>query len=604
MFWRLKEVFLPRIKSQLDTLLSNINAPKDLKKLSKDQLAQVVRELREFIIDIVATKEGHLGASLGVVELTVALHYVFNTPTDKLIWDVGHQAYGHKILTGRKEIFGTNRQLNGISGFPKMGESEYDAFGTGHSSTSISAILGMALASKLKGEDHRQHIAVIGDASIASGMAFEGLNHAGVTDTNILIVLNDNAIGIDPSVGALKKYLTNVKKGTAKDENIFECLNFNYSGPMDGHDLNALIQELERLKCLPGPKLLHVITTKGKGLQKAEENQVTYHAPGKFDKKTGELLKKSDRPEPLKYQDVFGHTLVALAKANERIVGITPAMPTGSSLKYMMEAIPDRAFDVGIAEQHAVTMAAGMAAAGLIPFCNVYSTFLQRAYDQVIHDVALQNIPVVFCLDRAGLVGQDGPTHHGAFDIAYLRCIPNMVLCAPLNEVELRNIMYTAQLGLENPIAIRYPRGRGVLLDWERPFEKMEIGTALELKKGTKIAILSTGTIGNSITQVLKEIKNDQSVGHYHFPFIKPLDTKRIHQILKNYRHIITVEDGSAIGGFGSGILEVANDLGCPKEIKVFGIPDVFIPHGTQEELYQLAQIDIQSIRTHIERLL
>ncbi|WP_246160812.1 1-deoxy-D-xylulose-5-phosphate synthase [Maribacter flavus] len=595
---------MPRIKSQLDTLLSNINAPKDLKKLSKDQLAQVVRELREFIIDIVATKEGHLGASLGVVELTVALHYVFNTPTDKLIWDVGHQAYGHKILTGRKEIFGTNRQLNGISGFPKMGESEYDAFGTGHSSTSISAILGMALASKLKEEHQRQHIAVIGDASIASGMAFEGLNHAGVTDTNILIVLNDNAIGIDPSVGALKKYLTNVKKGTAKDENIFECLNFNYSGPMDGHDLNALIQELERLKSLPGPKLLHVITTKGKGLQKAEENQVTYHAPGKFDKKTGELLKKSDRPEPLKYQDVFGHTLVALAKANERIVGITPAMPTGSSLKYMMEAIPDRAFDVGIAEQHAVTMAAGMAAAGLIPFCNVYSTFLQRAYDQVIHDVALQNIPVIFCLDRAGLVGQDGPTHHGAFDIAYLRCIPNMVLCAPLNEVELRNIMFTAQLGLENPIAIRYPRGRGVLLDWERPFEKMEIGTALELKKGTKIAILSTGTIGNSITQVLKEITNDQSVGHYHFPFIKPLDTKRIHQILENYTHIITVEDGSAKGGFGSGILEVANDLGSPKEIKVFGIPDVFIPHGTQEELYQLAQIDIQSIRTHIERLL
>ena len=569
-----------------------------------DQLKQVVGELREFIIDIVATKEGHLGASLGVVELTVALHYVFNTPDDKLIWDVGHQAYGHKILTGRKEIFESNRQLNGISGFPKMGESEYDAFGTGHSSTSISAILGMALASKLKGEHQKQHIAVIGDASIASGMAFEGLNHAGVTDTNILIILNDNAIGIDPSVGALKKYLTNVKKGTAKDENIFECLNFDYSGPLDGHDLPALIEELERLKCVTGPKLLHVITTKGKGLQKAEENQVTYHAPGKFDKNTGELEKKSDRPEPLKYQDVFGHTLVELARTNEKIVGITPAMPTGSSLKYMMEAIPDRAFDVGIAEQHAVTMAAGMAAAGLIPFCNVYSTFLQRAYDQVIHDVALQNIPVVFCLDRAGLVGQDGPTHHGVFDIAYLRCIPNMILCAPLNEVELRNIMYTAQLGLENPIAIRYPRGRGVLLDWQRPFEKMSIGTLFELKKGTKIAVLSTGTIGNGITGMLDEINNDQTVGHYHFPFIKPLDRDGLHRIFERYEHIITVEDGTTIGGFGSGVLEVANDLVSPTKIKVFGIPDAFIPHGTQEELYRLAQIDIQSIRTYIETLL
>ncbi|RRQ50808.1 1-deoxy-D-xylulose-5-phosphate synthase [Maribacter algicola] len=588
----------------MDPLLAHIDSPKDLKKLSKDLLAQVARELREFIIDIVATKEGHLGASLGVVELTVALHYVFNTPYDKLIWDVGHQAYGHKIITGRKDLFETNRQLNGISGFPKMSESEYDAFGTGHSSTSISAILGMALASKLKGEHQRQHIAVIGDASIASGMAFEGLNHAGVTDTNILIILNDNAIGIDPSVGALKKYLTNVKKGTAKDENIFECLNFNYSGPLGGHDLYGLISELERLKSVPGPKLLHVITTKGKGLQKAEENQVAYHAPGKFDKTTGELLKKSDRPEPLKYQDVFGHTLVELAKNNERIVGITPAMPTGSSLKYLMEAIPDRAFDVGIAEQHAVTMAAGMATAGLVPFCNIYSTFLQRAYDQVIHDVALQNIPVVFCLDRAGLVGQDGPTHHGVFDIAHLRCIPNMILCAPLNEVELRNIMYTAQLGLENPIAIRYPRGRGVLLDWQRPFEKIAIGTSFEIKKGRKIAILSSGTIGNNITELLTAIKNDEALGHYHFPFIKPLDKKRIQQVLESYDHIVTVEDGSAIGGFGSGILDVANDLGPYKSIKLFGIPDKFITHGTQEELYRLAQIDMQSIKNYIETLL
>ncbi|GGD87972.1 1-deoxy-D-xylulose-5-phosphate synthase [Maribacter cobaltidurans] len=591
-------------KFLVDSLLAHINTPKDLKKLTADQLPQVVRELREFIIDIVATKEGHLGASLGVVELTVALHYVFNTPEDKLIWDVGHQAYGHKILTGRKKIFETNRQLNGISGFPKMAESDYDAFGTGHSSTSISAILGMAMASKLMGELDRQHIAVIGDASIASGMAFEGLNHAGVTDTNILVILNDNAIGIDPSVGALKKYLTNVKKGTAKDENIFECLNFNYSGPIDGHDLNTLIRELERLKSVPGPKLLHVITTKGKGLQKAEENQVTYHAPGKFDRTTGELLKKNDDPQPLKFQDVFGHTLVELAIKNKKIVGITPAMPTGSSLKYMMEAIPERAFDVGIAEQHAVTMAAGMATAGLIPFCNIYSTFLQRAYDQVIHDVALQNIPVVFCLDRAGLVGQDGPTHHGVFDIAYLRCIPNLILCAPMNEVELRNIMYTAQLGLQNPIAIRYPRGRGVLLDWQMPFEEMSIGTSFEVKNGTKIAILSTGTIGNKVTHLLREIKNSQSVGHYHFPFIKPLDTKRIQQILENYEHILTLEDGSAIGGFGSGVLEEANRLGVQKTIKVFGVPDDFITHGTQEELYHLAHIDNSSVKSYLETLL
>lgn len=588
----------------MSTLLAHINTPKDLKKLTEGQLPQLVQELRDFIIDIVSTKEGHLGASLGVVELTVALHYVFNTPQDKLIWDVGHQAYGHKILTGRKEIFDSNRQLNGISGFPKMTESEYDTFGTGHSSTSISAILGMALASKLKGNLNTQHIAVIGDASIASGMAFEGLNHAGVTDTNILIVLNDNAIGIDPSVGALKRYLTNVKKGTAKDENIFECLNFNYSGPIDGHNLKELVSELKRLKSVPGPKLLHVITTKGKGLKKAEENQVTYHAPGKFNKKTGELLKKNRDPQPPKFQDVFGHTIVELAKTNERIVGITPAMPTGSSLKYMMDEIPERAFDVGIAEQHAVTMAAGMAASGMIPFCNIYSTFLQRAYDQVIHDVALQSIPVVFCLDRAGLVGQDGPTHHGVFDIAYLRCIPNLILCAPINEVELRNLMYTAQLGLDNPIAIRYPRGRGALLDWKQPFTKMEIGTSIEVKNGIKIAILSTGYIGNMVSELLNELKNNQAVGHYHFPFIKPLDVTGIKNILDEYEKIITIEDGVVIGGFGCGILELANSLGIEKTIKTFGIPDNFISHGTQEELHQISHIDKNSIKSYIETIL
>ena len=464
-------------------ILQHINDPKDIRTLEIVDLLQLAQELREFIIDIVATKEGHLGASLGVVELTIAIHYVFNTPKDKLIWDVGHQAYGHKILTGRRDIFDTNRQLGGISGFPKRTESIYDVFGTGHSSTSISAILGMALASQIKGAKNIQHIAVIGDASIASGMAFEALNHAGDTNANVLIILNDNAIGIDPSVGALKKYLTNVKKGTAKDENIFECLNFNYSGPLDGHDLAMLIKELKRLKDIEGPKLLHIITTKGKGLKKAEENQVAYHAPGKFNKETGDLWPKTSEKQPPKYQDVFGHTLVELAKNNEHIVGITPAMPTGSSLKYMMEQIPERAFDVGIAEQHAVTMAGGMAAEGLVPFCNIYSTFLQRAYDQIIHDVALQNLPVIFCLDRAGIVGQDGATHHGIYDMAYLRCIPNLIIFAPLNEIELRDIMFTAQLGLGQPIAIRYPRGRGVTLDWKQRFNKIPIGLSQELKK-------------------------------------------------------------------------------------------------------------------------
>lgn len=581
-------------------LLDTIKFPKDLRKLNPSELPQLAQELRDFIIDIIATKEGHLGASLGVVELTIALHYTFNTPKDKLIWDVGHQAYGHKILTGRKNIFDTNRQLGGISGFPNRRESEYDDFGTGHSSTSISAILGMAIASKLKGEKERQHIAVIGDASIASGMAFEGLNHMGVTDANVLIVLNDNAIGIDPSVGALKKYLTNVKKGTAKDENIFECLNFDYTGPIDGHDIHALLAELERLKSVSGPKLLHVITTKGKGLRQAEENQVTYHAPGKFDKITGDLVQKSSEKQPTKYQDVFGHTLVELAKKNKKIVGITPAMPTGSSLKYMMEEIPDRAFDVGIAEQHAVTMAAGMAAEGLVPFCNVYSSFLQRAYDQVIHDVALQNLPVIFCLDRAGLVGQDGATHHGVYDIAYLRCIPNLIIFAPMNEIELRNIMYTAQLRLEHPIAIRYPRGRGVLENWKAPFEKISIGTSEELKKGTKIAVLSIGHIGNMLSELLQEMHNPKEIGHYNMRFIKPLDAHQLEKIFATYEHIITLEDGCKAGGFGSAILEYANTQKHTNSIQIFGIEDAFIEHGTVNELYKIAQIDILSLKKYI----
>jgi len=587
-----------------DKLLAYINSPKDLKKLPLEQLPKLAQELRDFIIDIVATKEGHLGASLGVVELTIALHFAFNTPYDKLIWDVGHQAYGHKILTGRKEIFETNRQLGGISGFPKMQESKYDAFGTGHSSTSISAILGMAMASQLKGEEEKQHIAVIGDASIASGMAFEALNHAGATNANVLIILNDNAIGIDPSVGALKKYLTNVKKGTAKEENIFECLNFDYSGPIDGHDIELLLETFQTLKTRKGPKLLHIITTKGKGLQQAEENQVTYHAPGKFNKKTGDLLPKSNISEPAKYQDVFGETIVELARKNKNIIGITPAMPTGSSLKFMMEEIPERAFDVGIAEQHAVTLAAGMAAEGLIPFCNIYSTFLQRAYDQVIHDVAIQNLPVIFCLDRAGLVGQDGATHHGVYDIAYLRCIPNLILFAPMNEIELRNILYTAQLGLKNPIGIRYPRGKGVLKEWKLPFKKIEIGSSEELKSGTKIAVLSIGHIGNMVSNVISEIAEKDKIGHYNMRFIKPLDKKQLVKIFNSYEYILTIEDGCKIGGFGSAILEFANEIESQIPISILGIEDVFIEHGTTEELHIISKIDHLSLKSKINNLI
>ena len=580
------------------SLLQNINSPKELRLLNQKDLPKLAQELREFIINIVATKEGHLGASLGVVELTIALHYVFNTPTDQLIWDVGHQAYGHKILTGRRENFHTNRQLGGISGFPKREESEYDTFGVGHSSTSISAALGMAIASQLKGEN-KQHIAVIGDASIASGMAFEGLNHAGVTDANLLVILNDNAIGIDPSVGALKMYLTNVKKGTQKQDNIFEALNFDYSGPIDGHDINSVISELERLKTVKGPKLLHVITTKGKGLKQAETDQVKYHAPGKFNSLTGEILAKSASRHP-KYQDVFGYTIVELAKQNKNIVGITPAMPTGSSLKYMMTEIPDRAFDVGIAEQHAVTMAAGMATQGLIPFCNIYSTFLQRAYDQIIHDVALQKLPVIFCLDRAGLVGEDGATHHGVFDLSYLRCIPNLIIFAPRNEIELRNIMYTAQLGLKQPIAIRYPRGQGVTLDWKQPFSKIEIGEGVALIKGQKLAILTIGTIANNVTEAIKNL----NVSHYDMRFVKPIDEKQLHTIFKTYDTIVTVEDHAIKGGFGSAILEFASENNYKNTIKTLGIPDAFIEHGSVKELQKSVGLDAESLTNYLKTLL
>ena len=583
----------------MNTLLSNINNPTDLRKLETIQLPQLAKELRDFIIDIVSVKEGHLGASLGVVELTIALHYVFNTPEDLLVWDVGHQAYGHKILTGRKNNFDTNRQLGGISGFPKRSESIYDTFGVGHSSTSISAALGMAIASQIKGEN-KLHIAVIGDASIASGMAFEGLNHAGVTDANLLVILNDNAIGIDPSVGALKNYLTAVKEGkNPKENNMIKSLNFDYSGPIDGHDIFALINEFKRLKEVEGPKFLHVITTKGKGLQQAEEDQVKYHAPGKFDATTGEIHLKSEENLPLKFQDVFGLTLVELATTNPKIIGITPAMPSGSSLKFMMDAFPDRAFDVGIAEQHAVTLSAGMATQGMVVFCNIYSTFLQRAYDQVIHDVALQNLPVIFCLDRAGLVGEDGATHHGVFDLAYLRCIPNMIIYAPKDEIDLRNILYTASLGLHHPIAIRYPRGRGKMPNFKisnSKFQKIEIGKAHLLKSGSKIAVLSTGFIGNNVTLALANSKNSATIAHYDFGFVKPLDENQLHEIFTTYQTIITVEDGVLKGGFGSGIIEFVTQNHYSNTIISLGVPDQFIEHGTIDELQEMCKLDVNSL--------
>jgi len=577
-------------------LLEKINNPEDLKKLSVSELPLLAVELRNFIIDIVSVKEGHLGASLGVVELTIALHYVFDTPDDLLVWDVGHQAYGHKILTGRKETFHTNRQKNGISGFPKRSESNYDAFGTGHSSTAVSAVLGMAIASKLKGENHRNHIAVVGDASIVSGMAFEGLNHSGISDVNMLIVLNDNAIGIDPSVGAFKHFLTSIKESPEKNQpNIFTSLNINYSGPIDGHNIPVLVLELERLKRIKGVKILHIVTTKGKGLQKAEENQVTYHSPGKFDKNTGEIFPKNQNGLPPKFQDVFGITLLELARKNEKIIGITPAMPTGSSLKLMMDEIPQRAFDVGIAEQHAVTLSAGMATQGMTVYCNIYSTFLQRAYDQIIHDVALQRLPVIFCLDRAGLVGEDGATHHGNFDLAYLRCIPNIAVFAPLNEIELRNILYTVQLETSNPIAIRYPRGRGVCTNWQKSFEKIEIGKAIQLKKGNRVAVLSTGFIGNNVNTAL----TDTDFAHYHFGFVKPLDKNALHHIFSVFEKVITVEEGTIKGGFGSAVLEFASENNYQIPVKTLGIPDRFIGQGSIEELQQECGIDIWSLKQY-----
>lgn len=588
----------------MTALLSAIAYPEDLRALPPQQLAIVAKELREFVIGILATKAGHLGASLGVVELTIALHYSFDTPKDLLLWDVGHQAYPHKILTGRKTVFHTNRQFGGLSGFPKREESDYDTFGTGHSSTSISAALGMAIASKISGATKRHHIAVIGDASIASGMAFEGLNHAGVTNTNLLIVLNDNAIGIDPSVGALKNYLTKTKSGEApKQDNIFEALNFKYFGPIDGHDLPVLLKTLATLKTLEGPKVLHVITTKGKGLQKAEENQVQYHAPGTFDATTGELTPKPPIAAS-KFQDVFGLTLLELALENPKIVGVTPAMPTGSGLKYMMEALPERAFDVGIAEQHAVTLCAGMATQGLLPFCTIYSTFLQRAYDQIIHDVALQRLPVIFCIDRAGLVGADGATHHGVFDIAALGCIPNMIIAAPKDEIALRNLLYTASLGLENPIAIRYPRGYGQLTDWKKPFQKIKIGKGTLLKSGSKIAILSIGALAHQVDHAIRNTTTPEHIAHYDMGFVKPLDLPLLHQICTTYAALLTIEDGVITGGFGSavGAFIAKHQYACL--LQILGIPDEFVPHGTTEELHEACGISSKKITLTLEQLL
>lgn len=580
----------------MSKILSTINSSSDLKNLGSEQLLEVAEELRAFIIDIVASKEGHLGASLGVVELTIALHYVFDTPEDLLVWDVGHQAYGHKILTGRRDCFHTNRQKGGLSGFPKRSESEYDAFGVGHSSTAISAALGMAIASQLQGKYDKRHIAVVGDASIASGMAFEGLNHAGVTDANLLVVLNDNAIGIDPSVGALKNYLTAVKSGhNPRGNNMIKSLNFAYSGPIDGHDLPKLIRELQRLKKAKGPQFLHVITTKGKGLKQAEENQVRYHAPGKFNKATGDLLPTDDTHLPPKYQDVFGLTLVELAKQNEAIVGITPAMPTGSSMKYMMEAFPERGFDVGIAEQHAVTLAAGMATQGLLPFCAIYSTFLQRAYDQVIHDVALQNLNVVFCMDRAGLVGEDGATHQGVFDIAYMNCVPNLTLLAPLNEIELRNALYTIQKRPIGAVAIRYPRGRGTTTKWRVRFEELDFSEVRRINEGNKAAFLTTGTIGNNVLSAFREI-GETEWGHYHFLKIKPLNAEVLQELGRRYTTLITLEEGTVIGGFGMTVASYMAEHFPKVRVVVKGVSDHFVEHASVEQQQIENKIDTKSI--------
>lgn len=622
--------------------LHNINSPVDLKKLKPEELVAVSQELRQFIIDVVSNNPGHFGASLGVVELTVALHYIFNTPDDRIIWDVGHQAYGHKILTGRRDTFHTNRKYNGISGFPKRSESEYDSFGTGHSGTSISAALGMAVGSNLK-QEQRHTVAIIGDGSMTGGIAFEGLNHGGSQKNNLLVILNDNNMAIDPNVGALKEYLLDIttsqtynklksdvwnllgklnkigpgtrsmvqkfenalKSALLKQSNLFESLGFRYFGPVDGHDVTYLAQVLGDLKNIPGPKLLHCVTVKGKGFTPAEQNQTAWHAPGVFDKITGEkLVLTTDKPTPPRFQDVFGHTMVELAEQNQKIVGITPAMPSGCSLNIMMQRMPDRTFDVGIAEQHAVTFSAGLAAEGLVPFCNIYSSFMQRAYDQVIHDVALQNLNVVFCLDRGGLVGEDGATHHGIFDIAYMRTVPNIVVCSPLNEEELRNMMFTAQQPDMGTWSIRYPRGNGSMPDWQKPMKAIEVGTGKILRDGNDLAILSFGPLGVDAAKAIDKLYADGiSVAHYDMRFAKPIDTNILTQVGKRFSTIITLEDGSLMGGFGSAVLEWLNDNGFNTKVVRLGIPDRFIEHGKPQELYHECGLDTDGIYQTAKRI-
>ena len=618
-------------------LLKNIDTPADLKKIGKEQLHKVCDELRQYIIDVVSVHGGHFAASLGVVELSVALHYIYNTPYDQLVWDVGHQAYGHKILTGRRDDFHTNRKYGGLSGFPKRSESEYDTFGVGHSSTSISAALGMAMAAKYKGETNRKSIAVIGDGSMTAGMAFEAMNHAGVADSDVLIILNDNCMSIDPNVGALKEYLTDITTSHTynkiKDDiwnllgklprggnftrevasklehsikgfinsrsNLFESMKIRYFGPIDGHNISKLVDTLNDLKDIPGPKLLHIITTKGKGYALAEKDQTKWHAPGLFDKVTGEIYKKTfDTPQAPKYQDVFGKTILELAEKNKNIFGITPAMPSGSSLKIMMDAMPHRAIDVGICEQHAVTLSAGMATQGLKVFCNIYSSFMQRAYDQVVHDVAIQNLPVVFCLDRAGLVGDDGPTHHGVYDIAFMRCIPNMIVSSPMNESELRNLMFTSQLeSTKNPFVIRYPRGEGVMPEWKTEMKEIEIGKGRKLKDGKDIAILSFGHPGNFASAAIRNLKSDGiEPGHYDMRFAKPLDEEMLHEVFARYAKIITIEDGTIVGGIGSAILEFMSQHGYKAEVKMLGIPDRIVEHGSQKELHHECHYDAAAI--------
>jgi 1-deoxy-D-xylulose-5-phosphate synthase len=621
-------------------LLASIDSPEDLRKLDRSQLPQVCNELRQFIIDNVSVYGGHFGASLGVVELSVALHYVFNTPDDQLIWDVGHQAYGHKILTGRRDDFHSNRTYGGLSGFPKRKESVYDAFGVGHSSTSISAALGMAVASALEKNFHRQHIAIIGDGAMTAGMAFEGMNHAGATDSNLIIILNDNCMAIDPNVGALKEYLTDIttsktynkfrdevwnmlgkmsnfgksaqeivskveavmKTAILRQSNLFESLGLRYFGPIDGNDINHLTEVLNDLKSIPGPKLLHCLTVKGKGYGPAEKDQTKWHAPGVFDKITGEIQKKVyDLPQAPKFQDVFGHTLVELAEKNPKILGVTPAMPSGSSMNIMMAAMPERAFDVGIAEQHAVTFSAGLATKGEVVFCNIYSTFMQRAYDQVIHDVCIQELPVIFCLDRAGLVGADGPTHHGLYDIAYMRCVPNMVVASPMDEEELRNLMYTAQLDSfqsgKKAFTIRYPRGNGVMPQWRTPLLEIKIGTGRKIQDGKDLAILSIGPLGNYVKEACQILeKQGVSAAHYDMRFVKPLDEVMLHEVFSRFDRVVTLEDGCLQGGFGSAVLEFMVDHGYMAQVKRLGIADGIIEHGEPAELHKECGIDTAGI--------